>query len=39
MDLAKSRYARGEISREEFQQIAQDLTYTTPVVRHDAGPR
>jgi uncharacterized membrane protein len=39
MDQAKSRYARGEISREEFQQIAQDLTHTTPVVRHDGGPR
>jgi len=25
MDLAKQRYANGEISREEFEQIKQDL--------------
>jgi len=25
MDLAKRRYANGEISREEFEQIKQDL--------------
>ena len=26
MDVAKGRYARGEISREEFEQIRKDLS-------------
>jgi putative membrane protein len=28
LDIAKDRYARGDISRDQFEQIRQDLTKT-----------
>ncbi|HUS82909.1 MAG TPA: SHOCT domain-containing protein [Dehalococcoidia bacterium] len=30
LEIAKRRYAKGEITREEFQQIRQDLTSRPP---------
>jgi uncharacterized membrane protein len=36
LEQVKGRYARGEISREEFQRIVQDLTHVAPDATYDA---
>jgi len=36
IEQVKARYARGEIDRDEFQRIVQDLTQTAPASRSPA---
>jgi uncharacterized membrane protein len=37
LEHVKGRYARGEISRKEFQRIVQDLTHVATERTHDVG--
>ncbi len=37
LEQVKARYARGEISREEFQRIVQDLTHVATERTHGVG--